>query len=52
VVEPQVADLQVRLVSDATLAKVQAPIREIFNDQLGQMMVIRQELVDGIIKVY
>ncbi len=52
VVEPQVADLQVRLVPGATLAAVQAPIREIFNDQLSQMMVIRQELVDGIIKVY
>ncbi len=52
VVEPQLVDLQVRLVSDTTLAKVQAPIREIFNDQLSQMKVIQQELVDGIIKVY
>ena len=52
VVEPQVADLQVRLVPGATLTAVQTPIREIFNDQLSQMMVIRQELVDGIIKVY
>jgi S-adenosylmethionine synthetase len=52
VAEPQVVDLQVRLVPGATLAAVQAPIREIFNDQLSQMMVIRQELVDGLIKVY
>jgi S-adenosylmethionine synthetase len=52
VIEPQLVDLQVRLVSDATLAKVQVPIREIFNDQLSQMKVIQQELVDGIIKVY
>jgi S-adenosylmethionine synthetase len=52
VVEPQVVDLQVRLVPGATLAAVQAPIWEIFNDQLSQMMVIRQELVDGLIKVY
>jgi len=52
VAEPQVADLHVRLQQGATLAAVQAPIREIFNDQLSQMMVIRQELVDGIIKVY
>ena len=52
VVEPQVVDLQVRLVPGATLAAMQAPIREIFNDQLSQMMVIRQELVDGLIKVY
>lgn len=52
VVEPQVVDLQVRLVPGAALAAVQAPIREIFNDQLSQMMVIQQELVDGLIKVY
>ena len=52
VVEPQVVDLQVRLAPGATLAAMQAPIREIFNDQLSQMMVIRQELVDGLIKVY
>jgi len=52
VVEPQVADLQVRLAEGATLAAVQAPIRKICEQQLSQMKDIRQALVDGTITVY
>jgi S-adenosylmethionine synthetase len=52
ILQPQLADLHVRLAQGATLTAVQAPIKQIFNDQLNQMMVIRKELVDGTIKVY
>jgi S-adenosylmethionine synthetase len=52
ILQPQLADLHVRLAQGATLTALQAPIKQIFNDQLNQMTVIRKELVDGTIKVY
>ncbi|MDH3636462.1 MAG: methionine adenosyltransferase [Gammaproteobacteria bacterium] len=52
IMEPQVADLQVRLKHGVSLTTMQAPVRKIFDDQLNQMIVIRQELVDGTAKVY
>lgn len=52
ITEPQAVDLQIRLAPGATLAAVQAPIREIFNHELSRMESIRQGFVDGTIMVY
>ncbi len=52
ILEPQMVDLHVRLAPGATLAAVRSAIEEIFNTQLGQMKIIRRELMDGTIKVY
>ena len=43
---------QLRLAEGTSLAIVRMPIKEIFHTRLSQIKSLRQELMDGTIKVY